>query len=189
MGKKRRTRRGKPRAIIRSSKRREHANRVNTQWHVVEIKLGSLVNGGRNRRMTAAIDLYRERIPVLCERLKVASESWLQALWKRIKRQYNTIILSVIAAQWQQMTRHQHIAMYQVVSTRTAACYAGTDEFRICTDRCKEHLTQIRDSELQSDPKYAFMSQFGSNLGAQDRGSSFNTSSPCPYEECDAVNT
>ena len=38
-------------------------------------------------------------------------------------------------------------------------------EFRICTDQYKEHSiehsTQIRDSELQSDPKYAFMSRFG----------------------------
>ena len=88
--------------MIRSSKRREHANRVYAQWHVVEIELGSLVKGGR---MTAAIDLYRKRIPVLCDPLKVATESWLQALWKRLKRQYNTTILSVIAANDENTTR------------------------------------------------------------------------------------
>ena len=33
--------------------------------------------------------------------------------------------------------------------------------FRVCTDRYKEHLTRIRDSELQSDPKYNFMSRQG----------------------------
>ena len=122
MGKKRRTRRGKPSAVIWSSTRRGHANRVYAQWHVVEIELGSLVKGGR---MTAAIDLYRERIPILRDRLKVATESSLQALWKRIKRQYDTTILSVIAAQWQQMTRRKHSVIYQLISTRPAAGYVG----------------------------------------------------------------
>ena len=37
------------------------------------------------------------------------------------------------------------------------------DEFRVCAERYKEHLTLIRDSELQSDPKYAlhFMLRHG----------------------------
>ena len=88
---KRRTRRGKPGALVRPSKRHEHANRVHAQWHVIEIELGPLVKGGR---MTAAIDLHRERMPVRCDRLEVATKSRLQALWKRIKRQYNTAIPS-----------------------------------------------------------------------------------------------
>ena len=82
--------------MIRSSKRREHGNCIYAQWHMVKIKLGSLVKGGR---MTTAIGLHRKRIPILCDRLKVATEPWLHALWKRIKRQYNTRILSVISAQ------------------------------------------------------------------------------------------
>ena len=67
----------------------------------------------------------------------------------------------MIAAQWQQMTRKQHGVIYQLGSTLAAAGYVGVDEFRVCTERYKEHLTQIRDSELQSDPKYAFMSRYG----------------------------
>ena len=35
------------------------------------------------------------------------------------------------------------------------------DHFRVCTDRHKAHLTLIRDSELQSDPKHTFMSRRG----------------------------
>ena len=127
MGKNRRTRIGQPIAMIRSSKRREHANRGYAQWYVVEVELVSLV---KRARMTTAIDLYRERIPVLRDGLKVATESWLQALWKWIKRQYNTTILGVITAQRHRMARKQYSVIYQLVSTHTAAGYVGMDKFR-----------------------------------------------------------
>ena len=63
--------------MIRSSARRAHANRAYTQWRVVEIELGVLVKQGR---MTAAIQLQRDKIPQLCGRLQTATstELWLQ---------------------------------------------------------------------------------------------------------------
>ena len=158
MTKKRRTRRGKPSAMRRSSARREHANRVYTQWRVVEIELGVLVKQGR---MTAAIQLHRDRIPLLCERLQTATESWLQSLWRRIKTQHQTMVLSTIAAQWQLLTRQKHSVIYQLVSTRTASGYVGMDEFRIYTERYREHLTSIREHLFSTDKKYAFMSRMG----------------------------
>ena len=66
-----------------------------------------------------------------------------------------------MAANDEIMTRRKHSVIYQLISTRTAAGYVGMDEFRVSTDRYKGHLTLIRDSELQSDPKYAFMSRHG----------------------------
>ena len=59
------------------------------------------------------------------------------------------------------MTRTKHSVIYQLIAPRTATGYVGMDHFRVCTDRYKEHLTRIRDSELQSDPKYNFMSRQG----------------------------
>ena len=35
------------------------------------------------------------------------------------------------------------------------------DEYRVCTDRYKEHLSSIRDSDYNDDKKYAFMSRNG----------------------------
>ena len=91
----------------------------------------------------------------------------LQALWKRIKRQWNTTILSVIAAQWQQMTRQQHSIIYQLVCTRTAVGHVGMEEYsslhRPIQGTFDSNTRQRRRAlgELQSDPKHAFMSRFG----------------------------
>ena len=49
----------------------------------------------------------------------------------------------------------------ELVSTHTATGYCGMDEYRICTERYKEHLTNIRDSDYSDDKKYAFMSRNG----------------------------
>ena len=147
--------------MLRSSARREHANRVYTQWRVVEIELGVLVKQGR---MTADVQLHRDRIPLLCERLQTATESWLQALWRRVRVQHQTMILSTIAAQWQLLTRIKHSVIYQLVSTHTAIGYVGMDAFRVYTERYKEHLTNIRDYLFNTDIKYAlinFMSRMG----------------------------
>ena len=127
-------------------------------WRVVEIELGELVKQGR---MTDAIQLHRGRIPLLCERLQTATESWLQALWRRVKIQHQTMILSTITTQWQLMTRLKGNVIHQLASTRTAAGYVGMDEHRVYTERCKEHLTNIRDHVFNTDKKYAFMSQQG----------------------------
>ena len=68
--------------------------------------------------------------------------------------------LSTIAAhvQWQLLTRNKHSVIYQLVSTRTAKEYVGMDEFRVYTERYKEHLTNIRDHLFHTDIKYAFVS-------------------------------
>ena len=142
----------------RSSSWREHANRVYTQWQVVEIELGVLVKQGR---MAVVIQLYCDRKPLLCERLQTATESWLQSLWRRVKIQHQRMILSMIAAQWQLTTRMKHSVIYQLVSTRTTAGHVGMDEFRVYTERYKEHLTNIRDHLFSLDKKYAFMSRMG----------------------------
>ena len=115
---------------------------VSTQfkWRVVEIELGVLVKQGR---MTAAIQLHRDRVPLLCERLQTPTESWLQALWRRVKIQHQTMILSTIAAQWQLLTRNKHSVIYQLASPRTASGYVGMDEFRVYTERYREHLISI----------------------------------------------
>ena len=47
--------------------------------------------------------------------------------------------------------------IYQLVSTRTATGYCGMDEYRVCTERYKEHLSSIRDSDYTDDKKHAFM--------------------------------
>ena len=109
--------------------------------------------------MSAAVGLYRERIPVLCDCLKVATESWLQALWKQ---QYNTMHnydtecdCNTVAANDEKQTQ------WYLPADCTAAGYVGMDECVVCTDRYEEQLTLTRDSALQSDPKYAFMSRHG----------------------------
>ena len=158
MGKKRSTRHGKPSALARSARRRDRANSVYTQWRVVEIEMTALVKAGR---MTATVQLHNNRLPLLCERLKTATESWLQALYKRIRVQHGTIDMTLIVAQWQSVTRNKHSVIYQLVSTRTAAGYYGMEESRICTERYKEHLTCIRDSDFSDDKKYRFMSRYG----------------------------
>ena len=35
------------------------------------------------------------------------------------------------------------------------------DEYRVCTERYKEHLSSICDSDYNDDKKYAFMSRNG----------------------------
>ena len=35
------------------------------------------------------------------------------------------------------------------------------DEYRVCTDRYKEHLSSIRDSDYNDDKKHACMSRNG----------------------------
>ena len=111
--------------------------------------------------MTAAIRLYHDCLPQLCERLKSATEPWLRSLWRRLMMQHATRVLSVIVKQWQLLIRTKHSVIYQLVSTHTATGYCGMDEYRICTERYKEHLTNIRDSDYSDDKKYAFMSRNG----------------------------
>ena len=71
------------------------------------------------------------------------------------------MVLHTIAAQWQLLTRQKHSVIYQLVSTRTASGYVGMDEFRIYTERYREHLTSIREHLFSTDKKYAFMSRMG----------------------------
>ena len=141
MGKKWSTRHGKPSGLARSARRRGRANTVHTQWTVVQIEMNTLVTAGK---MTAAVQLYNDRLSLLCERLNMATESWLQA-YRRIRVQHGTsdMTRALIVTQWQLVTRNKHGVIYQSVSTRTAAGCCGIDEFRICTERYKEHLTCI----------------------------------------------
>ena len=158
MGKKRRTRRGQLGAMIRPSKRRGHASRVHAQWGFVEIELGVLVKQGKT---TALIQLHRDKMPLVCRGLQTTTESWLQVLWIRVRIQHQTRILSTIATQWQLMTRPKHSVIYQLASTRTAAGYVGMDEHQVYTERCKEHLTNLRDHVFNTDKKYASMLRKG----------------------------
>ena len=91
--KQRRTRRGKPSSAKRIAVWKERANRAYAQWSVVEIEMGVLV---KSSRMTAAIQLYQDRLPQLCERSKSSTEPWLQALWRRLMIQHASRVLSVI---------------------------------------------------------------------------------------------
>ena len=127
-----------------------------TQWAVVEIEMGALVKAGK---MTAAVQLYNGRLLLVCGRLKMATESWLQALYRRIKVQHGTSDMALIVTQWQSVTRNKHSVLCQLISTHTAAGYCGMAEFRICTERYKELLTCIRDSDYSDDKKYRFMSR------------------------------
>ena len=153
-----RARGGKPSSAKRVAAWRERANRAYAQWRVAEIEMGALA---KSSRMTAAIQLYHDRLPQLCERLKSSTERWLQALWRRLMMQHVSRVLSVIVKQWQLLIRTKHSVIYQLVSTRTATGYCGMDEYRVCTERYKEHLSSIRDSDYNDDKKYAFMSRNG----------------------------
>ena len=77
--------------------------------------------------------------------------------------QHSRRVLSVIVKQWHLLIRTKHSVIYQLVSTRTATGYCGMDEYRVCTERYKEHLSSIRDSDYNDDNKteYAFMSRNG----------------------------
>ena len=75
--------------------------------------------------------------------------------------QHASRVLSVIVKQWQLLVRMKHSVTYQLVSTRTATGYCGMDEYRICTERDKEQLSSIRDSDYTDDKRYAFMSRHG----------------------------
>ena len=70
--KRRRTRRGKPSSAKRIAAWRERANRAYAQWSMVEIEMGVLV---KSSRMTAAIQLYHERLPQLSMRRVVYETS------------------------------------------------------------------------------------------------------------------
>ena len=143
-----RARRGKPSSAKRTAAWKERANRPYAQWHVVEIEMGVLV---KSSRMTAATQLYHDRLPQLCERLKSSTEPWLQALWRRLMTQHHDAsrVLSVIVKQWQLVIRTKHRVIYQLVSTHTATGYCGMDEYRVCIDRHKEYLSSIRDSDYK----------------------------------------
>ena len=122
-------------------------NRAYAQWRVVEIGMGALVKGSR---MTTVMQLYHGRLPQVCERL-------LQPLWRRLMIQHTNRVLSVIIKQWQLLSRTKHVAIYQLVSTRTVTVYCGMGECRMCTERYKEHISSICDSDYNDNKKYAFM--------------------------------
>ena len=114
--KQRRARRGKPSSAKRVAAWRERANRAYAQWRVVEIEMGVLV---KSSRMTAAIQLYHDRLPHLCERLKSSTERWLQSLWRRLMIQHASRVLSVIIKQWQLLIRTKHSVRYLPISFHT----------------------------------------------------------------------
>ena len=75
--------------------------------------------------------------------------------------QHASRVLSVIVKQWQLLIRTKRSVIYQMGSTQTSTGYCGMDEYRVCTERFKEHLSSIRDSDYTDDKKYAFMSRHG----------------------------
>ena len=111
--------------------------------------------------MDIAFQLYHDRLPQLCERLQSSTARWLQSLWQQLMIQHASRVLSVIFKQWQLLIRTKHSGVCQLVSTRTATGYCGMDEYKICTERYKEHLSSIRDSDYNDDKRYAFMSRHG----------------------------
>ena len=68
----------------------------------------------------------------------------------------------MIVKQWQLLIRTKHSVIYQLFSTPIATGYCGMDECRVGTERYKEHLTSIHDSDYIDDTKYAFMLSTGS---------------------------
>ena len=71
----------KPSLAKRVAAWRERADRAYTQRHVVELKIGALVEGSL---MTANIQLHHGRLRQLCGRLKSPMERSLQSLTRFI---------------------------------------------------------------------------------------------------------
>ena len=53
------------------------------------------------------------------------------------------------------------------------------DEYRVCKERYKEHLSSIRDSDYTDDTKYAFMSRHGGPCRSMDVYSLHILAYPC----------
>ena len=151
---------------------KERARRACAQWYVVEFEMGALV---KSVRMSAAIQLYHDRLPQPCERLKSSTERRLQALWRRVLIQRASRVLSAIVKQWQLLIRTKQSVIYQLVSTRTATGYCGIDEYRVCTERYMEHVSSICDIDYTDDKKCAFMPRHGGTRAWTFQGSGLRT--------------
>ena len=143
--------RGKRSSQRRSAAWRVRSDRYDTQRVRIEIELTSLI---KQARMKPAADQYNERIPMLCECLQTSRKPWLQALWRRMKDQYRTNDVSIIARQWQALTREKSQAslIYQMVLVDTATGYVGQVAYREQTyERMVEHWRGIRDYDYNME--------------------------------------
>ena len=153
--------RGKRSSQRRSAAWRARSDRYDTQRVLIQIELTSLI---KQARMKPAADRYNEIIPVLCGCLQTSRKPWLQALWRRMKDQYRTNDVVIIARQWQTLMREQSRAslIYQMVSFDTATGYVGQVAYREQTyERMVEHWRGIRDYDYNGEAKYAFMHRQG----------------------------
>ena len=137
----RNARHGKPSSARRVAAWKERANRGYAQWHVVEIEMGALVKSGR---MAAAIQLYHGRLLQRCKQLRSSMERWLHALWRRLVIQHTSRVLRVIVRQWQLSISTKHRGIYQLDPIRTATGYCVMDEYRVCTERYKNHYMYLK---------------------------------------------
>ena len=167
--------RGKRSSQRRSAAWRARSDRYDTQRVLIQIELTSLI---KQARMKPAADRYNEIIPVLCGCLQTSRKPWLQALWRRMKDQYRTNDVVIIARQWQTLMREQSRAslIYQMVSFDTATGYVGQVAYR--EQHTREWWNPREEYETMTTMARQNMHSCIARV-VRDRGFSSHTSSVC----------
>ena len=132
---------GRQRSYERGRLHRSNTDEAYAAWAAVLRRLESLIDrrdwSGYRRQYIAAL-------PLLLLRVKMGTEAWIQKLWLRLVRQWNTSSISELVTKVTRAMRDPGSCIYRMFNFNSGSCYVGMVENRGAALRFTEHLSELQ---------------------------------------------